>query len=127
MRTPLAFVFLIAFASVALGASESAPRPHPSYHLHGYYKLHDELGVWELSDDSPWQVVKNEPWINARLVKWGYVPITHDSERYYCMIDDQPRTGTHIGGPTFVCGDPTTVEYLFNNHQTPKLLLYGWN
>lgn len=121
---------LTALTSAAFAGPESTapsqPTDHlPTYHLHSYYKLHDEFGIWQLSDDSPWQVVKSEPWIVHRWVQWGYVPITHDSKHYYCLIDDSPVTGTHIGAKTFVCGDPDTVQEIFNNNWTPKLLLGG--
>jgi hypothetical protein len=67
-----------------------------------------------------------EPWVNPRLVKWGYVPVTQDSKRYYCLIDDRPRRGSHISERTFVCGDPSsTVEWLYNAGRTPTVRLYG--
>jgi hypothetical protein len=126
MRIRLGIVACLSgFASLALAApGAGAPEP-PTYHLHGYYKLHDQIGIWEASDDSPWQVAKGESWVDSRLVKWGYVPITHDAGRYYCLINDHPPTGTHVGKRTFICGDPDTVEILFNNHQTPRLPIYG--
>ena len=113
---------LTAFASLAFAASEGATR---TYHLHGYYKLYERAATWQLSDDSPWQVVKNESWVNPRLVKWGYVPMTHDSDHYYCLISDVPRTGTTMVEKTFICGDPATVELDFNNNWKPTLSLYG--
>ena len=120
---------LAAMASFASAAPEStAPAgaaPLPTYYLHGYYKLLDQVPTWQQSDDAPWQVVKNEPWIKRRLVKWGYVPIIHDSQRYYCLIDDNPRTGSHVNEQTFICGDPKTVEWIFNNNLSPTLPLYG--
>src|ERR1700739_3034932 len=94
------FACLASMTSLASAAPESpaapaAATPLPAYHLHGYYKLLDEIPTWQAGDDSPWQVVKGEPWIKPRLVKWGYVPIVHDSQPYYCLIDG-PRTGSHI-------------------------------
>jgi hypothetical protein len=123
------FVCLAALTSLAFAAPQSAApqsaAPQPTYHLRGYYKLHTQVGIWQLSDDSPWQVVKDEPWINPRLVHWGYVPITHDSKHYYCLIDDKPRTGTNILEKTFVCGDPKTVQLIFDNNWQPVLPLYS--
>jgi hypothetical protein len=68
---------------------------------------------------------KNEPWINPRLVKWGYVPMVHDSKPFYCLIDDRPRTGSHVMERTFICGDPASTELVFNIWRTPRLSLYG--
>jgi hypothetical protein len=125
MRAALvSFACFTALASLALAAPQSAA-PQPTYHLRGYYKLHTQVGIWQLSDDSPWQVVKDQPWINPRLVHWGYVPITHDSKHYYCLIDDKPTTGTNILEKTFVCGDPKTVQLIFDNNWRPVLPLYG--
>jgi hypothetical protein len=115
---------LTALTSFAFAAPQSAA-PQPSYHLRGYYELHYQVATWQTSDDSPWQVVKDEPWIQARLVKWGYIPMTHDSKRYYCLIDDHPRTGSNIAGKTFICGDPATVETLFTNNLRPQIPLYS--
>lgn len=123
------FAGLSAMTSLAFAAPESAApaaaTPLPTYHLHGYYKLLNDFPTWQQSDDSPWQVVKDQPWIKPRLVKWGYVPMTHDSQRYYCLINDGPRTGTHVNGPIFICGDPKTVEWIFNTNRTPTIPLYG--
>ena len=118
------FACLTALSSLAFAAPESAA-PLPAYHLHGYYQLHDDTGVWTQSDDSPWQVVRDEAWIEPYLVKWGYVPMTHDSKHYYCQIDGRPRTGTNINQKTFVCGDPETVDLLYNTKRKPTLLLYA--
>jgi len=124
----------LGFASAACAASDStAPQgtvppgaaPPPAYHLKGYYRLTDQIPTWQISDNTPWQVVKGEPWIKPRLVKWGYVPMTHDAKRYYCLIDDRPRTGSLIMEQTFVCGDPETVEWMFNTGRSPRLPLYG--
>ncbi len=126
MRAALgSFACLAAVASVAFATPESASAPQRTYHLHGYYKLHQQVATWEVSDDSPWQVVKDAPWIDTRLVKWGYVPVTHGSDHYYCQIEDKPMTGTNIQGKTFICGDPKTVELIFNNNWRPKVPLYG--
>ena len=114
------FACLIGLASLA-----SAAALQPTYHVHGYYKLNGRVAMWQFSDASPWQVVKDEPWVDSRLVKWGYVPLTHDSQHYYCLIDDSPRTGSRISEKTFVCGDPETVEVIFNSNWIPKLPLYG--
>jgi hypothetical protein len=125
MRTVVGtFICLTAFASVAFAEPETNA-PLPTYHLHGYYQLRDRSAIWQLSDKSPWQVVKDEPWIEPRLVKWGYVPITHNSQHYYCLIDDKPITGSNIAKTTFVCGDASTVALNYINNWKPSLLLYG--
>jgi hypothetical protein len=125
------FACLAAMTSLASAAPESiapatgAAPPLPTYHLHGYYNLIDNVPTWQQSDDSPWQVVKDEPWIKPRLVKWGYVPVTHDSKPYYCLINDSSHTGSHVIEQTFICGDPKTVEWIFNTNRTPTIPLYG--
>lgn len=118
------FACLAGWVSCAFAAPDGVA-PQRTYHLHGYYKLYTQQAIWELSDDSPWQVVKGEPWINSELVHWSYVPMTHDSQHYYCLIDEKPRTGTNILEKTFICGDPLTVELDYNNHWNPHLSLYG--
>jgi hypothetical protein len=96
MRTILGtFICLSGFASLACAAPESTA-PLPTYHLHGYYSIREENAVWQFSDNSPWQVVANEPWIDPKVVKWGYVPLTHNSKHYYCLIDEKPITGSDI-------------------------------
>jgi hypothetical protein len=87
--------------------------------------LRDRSAIWQLSDRSPWQVVKDEPWIESRVVKWGYVPIVHNSQHYYCLIDDRPITGSNIARTTFLCGDASTVQFNYNNGWRPELHLYG--
>jgi hypothetical protein len=125
MRTVVGtFICLTALACVAFAAPETNA-PLPTYHLHGYYKLRDRSAIWQLSDRSPWQVVKDEPWIEPRVVKWGYVPIVHNSQRYYCLIDDRPITGSNIARTTFLCGDAATVQFNYNNGWRPSLSLYG--
>lgn len=125
------FACLAAMTSLAYAAPErtapagAAASPLPTYYLHGYYKLLDEVPTWQQSDAFPWQVVKDEPWIKPRLVKWGYVPMTHDAQNYYCLIDGGPRTGSHVAEPIFICGDPKTVEWIFNTNRTPRVPLYG--
>jgi hypothetical protein len=124
MRTAATFICLTALASVAFAGPETNA-PLPTYHLHGYYKLGNRSAIWQPSDRSPWQVVKDEPWIESRLVKWGYVPIVHNSEHYYCLIDDRPTTGSNVAKTTFVCGDASIVELNYNNGWRPTLSLYG--
>lgn len=108
------FICATTFASYAFAAPETTA-PLPAYHLRGYYKLLEGGGptVWRISDNNPWQVVINEPWIEPRLVKWGYVPFTHDSRNYYCQIDQKPLVGSNIARTTFLCGDAAAV---FNNY-----------
>jgi hypothetical protein len=125
MRTVVGtFICLTALASVAFAEPETNT-PLPTYHLHGFYKLRDRTAIWQISDKSPWQVVKDEPWIEPRLVKWGYVPLTHNSQHYYCLIDDKPITGSNIAKTTFICGDASTVAFNYINNWRPSLLLYG--
>ena len=128
------FACLAALGSVALAAPETAPRANatstespPTYYLRGYYTMDSQRPVWRESDNSPWlQVKANAPWVNPRLVKWGYVPFTHDSKNYYCLIDDKPRTGTHIKEITFICGDPATVQSIFlQNNERPNIPMIG--
>lgn len=116
------FSGLAAMASVSLAAAPSAQSP---IYLRGYYRLYDSHAIWRYGDRSPWYVLKSAPWADQRLLKWGYVPVTHDSQKYYCLIDRDPPTGSHIGEWTFTCGDPTTVEVLFNTNRRPLGLLYG--
>jgi len=128
------FVGLAALTSVAFGATGTAPvdgsappHPLPTYYLRGYYQIDNQLPVWHDSDDAGWSQVKpNEPWVNRRIVKWGYVPFTHDGQNYYCLIDKGPRTGSHIHDVTFMCGDPATVQWLFlQNNWRPEVPLIG--
>jgi hypothetical protein len=51
-------------------------------------------------------------------------PIWH-SLRHYCLIDHEAPTGSHIREWTFTCGDPATVEVLYNTRRRPLGLLYG--
>jgi hypothetical protein len=109
----LASLACAAPASFAVPASAAL---QPTYHLHGYYELHETNVMWQFSNNSPWQVVKDDPWIDPKLVKWGYVPIVHGSDHYYCVIDKRPRTGTNILKKTFTCGDPKTAALIFINN-----------
>lgn len=123
------FACLAAMASVAFAAPESAPSGNsmPTYYLRGYYSIDSQTAVWRTSDAAPWSRVKeNEPWVNRRIVsKWGYVPFTHDSKNYYCYIDDHPQTGSHVVDTTFICGDPDTLQWLFQNNSQPTIPLIG--
>ena len=115
---------LTAMASLAFAAPQKGSTP--TYYLRGYYKLDNQRPTWQDSDSSPWSEVKSKtPWVNERLVKWGYVPFTHDAKNYYCLIDNGPRTGSHIVEVTFMCGDPDTVQWLFQNNWRPNLPLIG--
>ena len=118
------FICLSGLASLAFAAPESTA-PLPTYHLHGYYSIREQNAVWEYSDNSPWQVVANEPWIDPKVVKWGYVPLAHNSKHYYCLIDDKPLTGSNIAKKTFICGDASTVKFNYANEWRPILRLYG--
>jgi len=123
MRTAVGYLTcLTAMASLAYAAPQ-ADTP-PTYQLRGYYQL-DQHPTWLFSDSSPWIEAKHASWVNARLVQWGYVPFTHGSQHYYCLIDNGPRTGSHIPERTFMCGDPATAQWLFQNNWRPALLQYG--
>ena len=125
MRTVVGTLLCLSgFASLACAAPEST-KPLPTYHLHGYYSIREENAVWQYSDNSPWQVVANEPWIDPKIVKWGYVPLTHDSKNYYCLIEEGARTGSHVIDTTFMCGDPDTVQWLFQNNWRPSVPMIG--
>ena len=127
------FAGLAAMASVTFAAPGATPQgtstptdSTPTYYLRGYFKLDSQRPVWQASDSSPWSQVKtNTPWVNRRLVKWGYTPFTHDSKNYYCVIDDNPRTGSHVIETTFMCGDPATVQWLFQNNWKPSIPMTG--
>jgi hypothetical protein len=128
------FVGLAALTSVAFGAAGTAPLDSsaaqhslPTYYLRGYYKIDNERPVWQDSDAAPWAEVKaNEPWVNRRIVKWGYVPFTHNAQNYYCLIDKGPRTGSHVNDVTFLCGDPESVQSLFiQNNWRPNIPMIG--
>lgn len=131
MRTSLGSLLRVStWAALACTAPASftasaSTATQSTYYLQGYYKLRETNATWELSDKSPWQIVKNEPWIDPRLTKWGYVPVIHDGDHYYCLIDNKPMTGSNILEKTFICGDPKTAEFIFNNNFRPKLPLYG--
>lgn len=115
MRASAGFVAcLAAVAAVKARSSE----PSPTY-LRGYYKLHAHYLVWQPSDSLPWYVVMDAPWADPLLVKWGYAPVTHNAQNYYCVIDDGRPTGSHIPQRLFACGDPQTVELIYHNHVTP--------
>ena len=126
MRAAVAsFACLTAMASLAFAAPPQEGSI-PTYYLRGYYRLDDQRPTWQDSDSSPWSEVKsNAPWVNRRLVNWGYVPFTHDSKNYYCMIDHGSRTGSHVVDVTFMCGDPATVQWLFQNNWRPNVALIG--
>jgi hypothetical protein len=125
MRAAVAcFACLSAMASPAFAAPQKGSTP--TYYLRGYYKLDNQRPTWQDSDASPWSEVKrNSPWVDQRLVKFGYVPFTHDSKNYYCLIDNGPRTGSHVIEVTFMCGDPATVQWLFQNNWRPNVPLIG--
>lgn len=135
MRASVArFACLAALGSVAFAGPEAAPQGKsapthstPTYYLRGYYRIDSQRPVWQDSDSSPWsQVETNAQWVNQRIVKWGYVPFTHDTKNYYCLIDDKPRTGSHIMDMTFICGDPAIVESLFlQNNWRPNIPMIG--
>jgi len=109
-------------ASVTLAALPNEP---PPIYLRGYYRLYDRNSVWKYSDRQPWYIVRGAPWADPRLVKWGYVPVLHDGQRYYCLVDHDAPTGSRIPEWLFTCGDPATAELLYNTNRAPIGLLYG--
>ncbi len=134
MRVTSESLACLAMASVVFAAPATEPpgssKPAgstPTYYLRGYYKIDSQRPVWQDSNDSPWhQVETNTPWVDARLVKSGYLPFTHDSKNYYCLIDDKPRTGSHVTEATFICGDPAIVESLYiQNNSRPVIPMIG--
>jgi hypothetical protein len=104
-------------ASIAFAAPQIASTP---IHLQGFYQLDKVTPTWQLSDSSPWFLIKNAEWANPRLVKQGYVPVVHDSKQYYCLIDKTPKIGSRMPGQTFLCGDPAAVEWLVDNNRRPS-------
>jgi hypothetical protein len=134
MRVLLALLaYPIAMTSVAFAQPEAAPHGNSTpadstrtYYLRGYYKLDNQRPVWQASDSLPWsQAMASASWVNRRLVKWGYIPFTHDSNNYYCLIDSAPRTGSHVIETTFMCGDPASVQWLFQNNLKPSVSVTG--
>jgi len=119
MRAAVGYsVFLAAItASIAFAAPQTESTP---IHLQGFYELERVTPTWRLSDSSPWYLIKNAEWVNPRLVKQGYVPVVHDSKQYYCLIDKTPKIGSRVPEKTFLCGDPTAVEWLVDNHYRPS-------
>jgi hypothetical protein len=94
----------------------------PSFWPHQAARLNNT----QIEMGDPWSQVKtNTPWVNPRLVKWGYVPFTHDSKNYYCLIEEGARTGSHVIDTTFMCGDPGTVQWLFQNNWRPSVPMIG--
>jgi len=108
-----------------LGCVVAFASDSPPVHLSGYYRLYDNYSVWRVSDAAPWYVEKDARWADPRLVKWGYTPVLHDAQRLYCLIDHEPPTGSRTPVWTFSCGDPATVETLYNTGRTPIGLRYG--
>ena len=104
-------------ASVTFAAPQTGSTP---IHLQGFYQLDKVTPTWQLSDSSPWYLMKNAEWANPRLVKQGYVPVVHDSKQYYCLIDKTPKIGSRMPEQTFLCGDPTAVEWLVDNNRRPS-------
>ena len=104
-------------ASIAFAAPQTESTP---IHLQGFYELERGTPTWQLSDSSPWYLIKNAEWVNPRLVKQGYVPVVHDSKQYYCLIDKTPKIGSRVPGQTFLCGEPAAVEWLVDNNRRPN-------
>jgi hypothetical protein len=109
-------------ALVALTAQSSEPAP---IYLSGYYRFYERNFVWQDGDGMPWYVLKNAAWADPRLVNWGYVPVSHDAQDYYCLINHGAPTGSRIPLWLFACGDPATAERLYNSHRVPVVLWDG--
>jgi hypothetical protein len=105
--------------SVALGAQTEVAR---TFTLHGYYALGFHP-LWQESDHRPWYLLKQAPWVDQRLINYGYVAVIHDRKHYYCLIQNAPPTGTRIGEPTHICGAPETAEMLYMMNYRPKILI----
>lgn len=125
MRLGAAFMLACTALYAAAAWPTDASNDSPPIHLRGYYRLYERYSVWRLSDASPWYILDNARWADRRLVKWGYVPVMHDGERYYCMVDHDAPTGSRIPIWMFSCGDPATVELLYNSNRPPLGLRYG--
>jgi hypothetical protein len=120
----LAMMGSVAFATPEGNSTQTGSTP--TYYLRGYYKIDNQRPTWQSSDSSPWSEVKrNAPWVNRQLVKWGYVPFTHDSKNYYCLIEKGAQTGSHVIDTTFMCGEPDTVQWLFQNKWWPSVPMIG--
>jgi hypothetical protein len=105
-------------------------------------------------DQAPWQVTKDAPWVDKRLVNWGYVPATHLGKNYYCLVGQNPQVGSRLpltksnfcGDETYVlrkcwtdttlqlggvrprrlaCGDADEMVALYNVGWRPTYLVYG--
>jgi hypothetical protein len=122
VRTVLAsFVCALTLTSAALGTEQQVAR---AFTVPGYYKL-DFYPYWQLSDHKPWYVLKQAPWADRLLIKYGYVAVSHDGKDYYCLIQDEPPTGTRITKQTYICGDPAMAEMLYTMNWRPRILIYG--
>jgi hypothetical protein len=63
-------------------------------------------------DRNPWYVLRQASWADPALLKYGYVPVSHDGGDYYCLIRHEPFLGTRIApGAYFICGDSADVSY----------------
>ena len=118
MRATAGYLACLA-AMVSVTAWPSEPSP---IYVRGYYTSEGHNSLWQHSDSSPWYVVKGAPWADPRLLEWGYVPVTHNAQSYYCL-SDRARTGSRV--PVWICGDPATVELLYDSNRSAVELLYG--
>ena len=122
MRTVLAsLACALTLTSAALAAESQVTH---TFTLRGYYAL-DFYPYWHSSDKQPWYALKQAPWADPLLIKWGYVAVTHDGKHYYCLIDGSPPTGTRVGQGTYLCGDPAMTEMLYTMNWRPRILIYG--
>jgi hypothetical protein len=88
--------FLVGLATVT--SAMARPNEQSPIYLRGYYRLYTTHSVWRHSDGAPWYVLNDAPWADPRVLKWGYVPVMHDAERYSCMIDHEPPTRSRNSG-----------------------------
>jgi hypothetical protein len=122
VRTVLAsLACALTLTAAALGAQLQVAHV---FTLRGYYAL-DFYPIWQSSDNKPWYVLKQAPWADPLLLKWGYVAVSHDGQRYYCLIQEEPPVGTRLSKRTYICGNPATAEMLYTNNWRPKILTYG--
>lgn len=64
--------------------------------------------------------MKGVDWANPKVLKHGYIPVVHDSKQYYCRVDKSTKIGSRVPERTFLCGDPTAVEWLIDNNLQPS-------
>lgn len=114
-------VLALTLTSAVLAAPQQVDH---DFKLRGYYVL-DFYPHWAWSDNSPWYILNKAPWADPALIGYGYVAVSHDGKHYYCLIQDEPMTGTRIGKHTYICGDPAIAETLYTMNWRPEILTFG--